>query len=464
MLQRVRIRIGGEHGQALVLVIAIISLLSVLAVTTTDVVTGGERNADHSVKLQTAFQAAEAGIDNYTSKLVEDHSYFVHDVAGAESTRKASNGTLVAAGAVWPYDLNWTYPNGHDTWLPLPNGYEYNLEITPPSVASSGGITILSTGRPAGDTNLNDWRSIQTVIRPASLADFYRFVDGDVSFGATTSTYGQIYANGSVTHDGDYYANIYAYGGYSGGAKGHGNATVYSGATAVKTALPDAPINFNQFLSSLSDILNAANNGATPPTTSSGPQYFANNSVAAWQLVFNANGTFTAQSCNQTLGKDVAAVTPTCGAASTYPVPTNGAIYSPQTIIISGQVQGRVTVASNNDIDIGGNISYVTPGQDVLGIVAENNVVVAQYAPSPMTWTAAVLAETGTWETYSQDGSHSIMNFTGSSATKLGGSFTMFNTRNYNYDSNLLFLSPPWFPNLSDSYTTLLFRQVPVTP
>ena len=32
----------------------------------------------------------------------------------------------------------------------------------------------------------------------------------------------------------------------------------------------------------------------------------------------------------------------------------------------------------------------------------------------------------------------------------------MFNTRNYNYDSNLLFLSPPWFPNLSDSYTTLL--------
>ena len=41
-----------------------------------------------------------------------------------------------------------------------------------------------------------------------------------------------------------------------------------------------------------------------------------------------------------------------------------------------------MTVASNNDIDIGGNISYVTPGQDVLGIVAENNVVVAQYAPS----------------------------------------------------------------------------------
>ena len=218
-----------------------------LAVTTTDVVTGGERNADHSVKLQTAFQAAEAGIDNYTSKLVEDHSYFVHDVAGAESTRKASNGTLVAAGAVWPYDLNWTYPNGHDTWLPLPNGYQYNLEITPPSVASSGGITILSTGT-ARRRHQPERLAIRCrpVIRPASLADFYRFVDGNVSFGSTTSTYGQIYANGTVTHDGDYYANIYAYGGYSGGATAHGNAKVYSGATAVKTVLPDAPIDFNQ--------------------------------------------------------------------------------------------------------------------------------------------------------------------------------------------------------------------------
>ena len=34
-------------------------------------------------------------------------------------------------------------------------------------------------------------------------------------------------------------------------------------------------------------------------------------------------------------------------------------------------------------------------------------------------------------------------------------------TRVYNYDANLLYLPPPWFPTFPNSYTTLLFRQVP---
>ena len=83
------------------------------------------------------------------------------------------------------------------------------------------------------------------------------------------------------------------------------------------------------------------------------------------------NGTFTSQSCTQ----EPADITSQpwfrpAGRQRPTTVPANGAIYSPQTIIISGQVHGRVTVASNNNIDIGGNISYVTPGQDVLGMIA----------------------------------------------------------------------------------------------
>ena len=61
-------------------------------------------------------------------------------------------------------------------------------------------------------------------------------------------------------------------------------------------------------------------------------------------------------------------VAPTCGAATTYNVPSNGAIYSNQTVIIGGTgsnasvVNGRVTVTSNNNIVIGNNISY-QPGR-----------------------------------------------------------------------------------------------------
>ena len=256
-----------------------------------------------------------------------------------------------------------------------------------------------------------------------------------------------------MTHSGTANASIFAVGGYSGNTPVP-PASVYSGLASVKTKIPDAPINFNSFLSSLTDISAAAK-----------PSYdFENTTVAAWQLVFNSSGTFTVQSCQQSNGKDVSAQTPTCGPTTTMTVPVNGAIYSSQPVIVSGQIHGRVTVASNTNIIVGGNISYVTPGQDVLGLVAANNVIVPQWAPPNLTWTAGVLAEAGTWESYSSDGSHGTMTFTGSSATALGGDFTMFNTRVYNYDSNLLFLSPPWFPTLADSYTTLLFREVPVTP
>jgi hypothetical protein len=179
-------------------------------------------------------------------------------------------------------------------------------------------------------------------------------------------------------------------------------------------------------------------------------------------IVFQPDGTFTAKACDKNGSNDVANVAPTsCTATSTYPVPANGAIYSPQTVIVSGQVVGRVTIGSNNNIDIADNISYGTPGQDVLGLVAANNVYICQYTPDDLTWTAAVIAQSGTWKTWSQDGSHDTMTFTGSSTTADGGSMTMFNTRVYGYDDNLHQLPPPWFPVIEDSYTTVLFRELP---
>jgi len=455
MTNRLPLRTRAEEGQTLVLVLCMMLLMTTLASVLVDVVLGGNTRASHAVEQQTAFQAADAGINDYTSKLVEDSLYYAHTVHPGESTREATNGTLVGAGSAWPYNLTWTYPDGKNTWRALPDGYEYNLEITPPSQATNNAITILSTGRPAGDINMSDWQSVQTQIRSSSLADFLMFSNASVSYGATATTNGEIYSNGTVTHDGTATANIFAYQGFSGSVTLQNGAQVYNGASAVQAVFPSAPINFNSFLGSLVNVQSASQAGGV---------YLNNSSVAAWQIVFQSNGTFTAQTCNGTGGQDVAAQTPTCGAATTYNVPTNGAIYSPQTVIISGQVAGRVTVASNNNIDIGGNISYVTPGQDVLGMIAANSVIVCYWVPNNLTWTGATLAQSGSWSSYNNDGSHGTMTFTGSTATYLGGSMTMFQTRVYNYDPNLLYLPPPWFPTFQNSYTTLLFRQVPPSP
>ena len=53
------------------------------------------------------------------------------------------------------------------------------------------------------------------------------------------------------------------------------------------------------------------------------------------------------------------------------------------------------------------------------------------------------------------------MTFTGSSATNLGGSMSQFSSRQYNYDTSLSYLDPPWFPTIDTAYNVLLFRELP---
>ena len=244
------------------------------------------------------------------------------------------------------------------------------------------------------------------------------------------------------------------------------------------------PINFASFMTSLTDVSAAA---------SAAGVYLNNSSAAGWWLKFSADGKFTAQTCavgapwqsgTDSQGHPVYTAStldgknaPVCsGPITTYAVPSNGAIYVAQTAIVSnaaanGGVAGRVTVASNNNIIIGGDINPVTSGTDVLGLVAGNEMIVAYWVPTNLTWTAATISENGQWRSWNNDGSHGTMTFTGSTATHggpdpqnpqsiTGGSMSMFSTRVYQYDPTLLYLQPPWFPTIGDALTTLMFREL----
>jgi hypothetical protein len=258
----------------------------------------------------------------------------------------------------------------------------------------------------------------------------------------------------SVNHDGTAYADIYAEGSVTGPPTLRNGARKYD-RTNIRTIVKN-PINFNDFLASLVDIQRASQGGGV---------FLNNATVDGWKLVFAANGTFTAQTCMRASGQpDVEAATPTCGAATTYNVPTNGAIYVGQTAIVSGTVNGRVTVASNNDVAVSGNIDYVQSGDDVLGLVAANDVIVAKWAPSTLSWRAATIAQSGQWRSYSSTQSKSTMTFTGSTSTNQGGSMSMYGTRVYQYDDTLAYLQPPWFPTLDGALTVVLERELPPSP
>ncbi|MGE0795130.1 MAG: hypothetical protein AB7H43_06325 [Acidimicrobiia bacterium] len=446
---------ASEDGVAMISVVMIGLVVTLLMALITTVTVRELDDSAAATRRSVAFQAAEAGIDDYIAKLAEDNSYYVHQVHVGESTRRTTAGTFVAAGSSWPSTAGstWTYVSGKNAWRSLGNGYEYNLQITPPSGASSA-VTILATGRRSGQTG--GWRTIQTVIRPASVADFQRLVMTNVSYGSGASTRGKVYASGTISHDGDAYADLYAESSISGPPTYHDSAKGYTTSTnpSIRTKIPK-PIDFTQFQSSLSVVRDAALAGGI---------LLNDSAVAGWKLVFNANGTVTVSRCSIP-GSGHLAKNPTCttsgAGAGTFAIPSNGAIYSSQSVIVEGIVDGIVTVVSNNVIVVGGPISYETPGDDVLGLIASQDLVVASYVASNFTWRAAVLVQNGTWKGYTSDGSKSLMTFYGSAATKDGGDFTMFDSRSYNYDETLQYLRPPYYPFIEDSYTVDLFRELP---
>jgi Tfp pilus assembly protein PilX len=103
----------------MVMVIGMLVLLSVLAVTLIDVMQGEASRSRTAVRRDAAFQAAEAGVDDYISKLIDDRLYATHFVHPGEATRRSTTSNrLVAAAQAWQQadGSAWTYPNGKDAW------------------------------------------------------------------------------------------------------------------------------------------------------------------------------------------------------------------------------------------------------------------------------------------------------------------------------------------------------------
>ncbi len=460
----IRRRLAQEQGFGMVLVVVVAAMLTLISVILIDQVRGESTRSVHQVYGGTSFQAAEAGIDDYVSKLVDDRLYYLHYVHPGEATRQSGAAT-VAAGGAWTGVQTWTYPNGKDAWRKVPDGcvatdpqcYEYNLRVYSPDAISKY-VRIVAAGRKVGATT--DVRVIETYVRPSSLADYYRVVDGDVSWGTGATTNGKIYANGDIDHDGVATADIFAEQQISGSVVMQNGAQRYDidSNPNIRSKIKN-PIDFTSFLTSFADIKRAADLDGINMDWAS---------PTAWRVSFKSNGTVDIETCAQAGGQDVADAVPVCTGLQNHPVPANGAMYAEEDVIVrnapvSGGVKGRVTVASNDDIVVADNITRVTVGQDVLGLVAKNNVYIAKYTPDPLTWDAGVIAQTGTWRARDWTGTlKSLMTFRGMSATADGGSFAgMFVTRDYGYDESFLWLPPPWFPVVEDAYTVLFFRELP---
>ena len=455
---RRRLGLRDDAGMAMITVILMgLILMSVVAVSTNNAL-GDLNNSTRELRRSTSFQAAEAGVDDYVAKLTEDHSYYLHYVHPAESTRSAG-GTSVASGQAWNGAATWTYPTHQNSWRVLGNGYLYNLEVTPPSVGSPT-ITIVATGKAPGTTG--EKRKIEVIVRTGSIADFQMISNADISYSSAATTRGKIYAGidsggvaHTVTHSGDAYGSIMGEGGVFGTtpARLFNNAKVYGPTTNPNIrSVVQTPINFNNFTESFVNVRAAAGSGGI---------LLDDNTKHAWRLTFTSAGTITIDTCMRVGSFNVAESAPVCTFNRTANVPINGAIYVAQTAIVQGIVDGQATVVSNGDVVIGNDITYELTANDVLGLIAKNSVLMAQWSPNSLTVRAAVIAQTGQYRSWtSTNVKTGTFTHNGAVATNLGGFMSMFSTRVYNYDDTLLFLQPPYFPVLEESYTVLDFREL----
>lgn len=481
-----------------------------------------------NVQSQQAFNIAEAGANYYLWHLSHNGADF-KDGKTTPTTPDANLG-------YGPYVHDYINDNGVKTGT-------YTLWIKPDGNGSTI-ATVRSIGQVTG-TNIK--RTVEARIGAASFASYGLISDTAVWFGNTESADGPVHSNQGIRMDGANTADVtstnatYTPPGSLGG-DGASHPGVWCN-TSVTTPVncntrsktdwryPVPNVDYNQVStalctmkkqafssdSSTSALANLANACSQTPTTRTSAYLPQRNSSGSFSLTrgylveLNTNGTYNLYNVN---GENDQAST--YGAALTLQalgsgiaVPSNGVIFAEDNVWIrtNSTFQGRVTIGAgrlatttNANAVIADDLLYSTKnGSDVIGIVAEDSVVIAPYAiPQSGNFNfeidAGIIAQTGSvwypsrYRTSSTKctrgwvGANQKLSFYGSIATRQSWTWTWLlggacgdavnNGGNYisgvlnnttQYDYNLLYAPPPSFP-ITTGYNILSWREVLTTP
>ncbi len=400
----------------------------------------GASNYKHNREM--AFQIAEAGINYYRWHLAHNKTDY-------------QDGTGVSGPYVHVYEDKDGNPIGH-----------FSLNITPPPNGSTV-VTVSSTGWL--DSQPNSKRTLKARLGFPALTDYAFLTNGDVWIGNNESISGKFHANGGIRFDGTgnapitsavptYLCKVY---------HGCGNQTKPGiwgqGGPQTYWSFPAPAQDFSAITANLAQIKTGSQQAGGVYISSSGKQ--------GWRLQFLSNGTFKAYKVNTTncyKAKDVnnnnyfwpCIDAATYGAATTYNMPTNGYIYVEDMVWVDGTVNGRATVgvATGKSILINGNILYTAKdGNHVLGLMAEQNILIPHDSLDSLEIDAALLAQNGAAKRYYYPGDMKtsliiygsvISNglWTWSWVSGGGAVVSGYKNTNSTYDANLTYGPPPGFP------------------
>ena len=350
----------------------------------------------------------------------------------------------------------------------------FALTITSP-LPNSTVIAVASTGTVVASPNAK--RAVKVRLGFPSFTDSAFLENVDMSFSSTTQVHGDVMSNGGIKFDGITDSWVRS-------AK---TTYTYQGQTKPGVWGNGGPQYYWQFPVPAADFGSVTADLAALKTISqqSGGKYLASSGREGYQIIFN-NTQYTVyrvrtRDCYSGSGVNYCYDVGNRTLIGTYTLPTNGVMFIEDNAWLEGTVDGRITIGvgtfpaqgTYKQVYISNNLlQKQKSGDDVIGIIAQGDIIIPYEAPSTMEVDAAALSQYAQIYTpyYTQSGAlKNSLTFFGSQISYTGGGWKYINGQgvvisgylytNHVYDGNLKYYPPPGFPTGS-TYELISWEEV----
>lgn len=472
-----------KNGSALAYMLVILTIVMIILVSMLQYISSQLKFSMNRVEKEKSFQVAEAGIYYY-------RWYLAHQTSGKTAQQIADFWEAETMGVATPYEANYEGIG------------RYSLEVTKPEEGSTI-LTVRSTGWSYKTPNMR--RTVQVRFRRPSWSEYIFLSNSFMNFGNESTVYGKVHSNGGIRFDGIAYNTVSSllprfndptYGGNQMEFGVHttinpadGTAPTYPWADGTVPSRPDIfaggrefPVPEVSFTGVTADLANMKSEAQA------GNGRYFNSTGLGRRIKLKSDGTYDVCTVN-TANNNTHAITKylknsgigTCNncsgdCLSNYPIVDNGVIFVEDNVWIEGTIDNKkMTIAAANlsgggdqaDIYIGisnENLTFSSFDCDnMLGLVAQRDVLVLNDCPSNFTVDAALLAQSGKVGIVNGMGGKYSLTFNGAIVSYLQPYFQSGNSgfadREYNFNNYLLYCPPPYFPTGTE-YTIDLWEEL----
>ncbi|MFA5961144.1 MAG: pilus assembly PilX N-terminal domain-containing protein [Parcubacteria group bacterium] len=514
-----------NSGSALAYALVIMSSVMIILVSILGYISSQLKFSLNRVEKEKAFQIAEAGIYYY-------RWYLAHETSGKTA---AEINTFLQTGGPMGFSPEAVDYSGIG---------EYQIVVTPP-VTGSTIINVESTGWSNKAPGIK--RTVKVRFRRPSWSEYAVLANDFMRFGEGTEVYGKIHSNGGIRFDGiahnvissllptvddSDHTGVVEFGVHTHvrvppqtGVSSSGLATEAGSVSPIPVRadvfeagrqFPVAEVSFNGVISDLSLMKTEAKKpGGTTNNNCTATGCYFDSSDYGRHIVLNSNGTMTVRRVTnydkntydtkgRVLYQGLNTIT-TESSSTTYTIPASGIIFVEDNIWLEGTINNKkITIVAANlgsglpaNVFLGiNNLLYTNfNGNDIIGVIAQDNVEIVKNSLNTLVIDGAFLAQSGkvgreyytckrwqydtciSWwgstcsiwknwslvtpndlsddvqhcDDYNSDDHRNTITVNGSIATNQRYGFswtdgTGYDTRNLNFDNNLLYFPPPFFP------------------